>query len=99
MSERPLPYSQWLYVRAIANTENFGITVISLDQEVIAQSYYEGNKETPQYDEHEEYPNPSYTISIGTDFVGLIKGIKYKNDNFNGHTEVPKTTAPNFDYK
>ena len=30
-SERPLPYSQWLFVKAITNTDNFGITVISLD--------------------------------------------------------------------
>ena len=51
-SERPLPFNRWLYVKAITNTDSFGLTVLSLDEELIASNYYEGIKAGPGYTSH-----------------------------------------------
>ena len=61
-SERPLPYSRWLYVKATTNTEEFGITVLSLDEELIASNYYEGVKAEPKYTAHQDQLEPSFEI-------------------------------------
>ena len=42
---------------------------------------------------------PAFDILIGTDFVGLIKGIKYMKDDLAGHEQLPPTVPPNFNYK
>ena len=99
-SERPVPYSRWMYIRATANTDEFGLTVISLDGELIASNYYEGGfgSET-SYTNHRMNLNPSYDLVFGADYHGLIKGIKYYLDNTISHSEVPPSTAPNFTYR
>ena len=48
---------------------------------------------------HQELLNPSYSISIGVDFIGLIKGIMYIKDDVDGHTALMPTVPPNFNYK
>ena len=98
-SQEPLPYNRWLYVKAMSNTESFGILVLGLDGEFVTSNFYQPGDLENYFTLHGRLFDPGYDLVIGSDFRGLIKGLIYYPDSPAGHSQLPALIPRNFDYR
>ena len=83
-------------MRADANPEFSSLLVISLDGETLASSYNDfGQIHRP----HTGVYNPGFDLTIGSQFSGLIYGLKYKTSSTDSQRLPPVFTPASFRYQ